>query len=214
MRLHTIIFASLVAAAGCVGEAPDPLGGGNDNGGGGGGGGGSGDDSGGGGDPSSMTATKFLDELGKKFCDQAFSCRSSFPTDEGITFQEAFGATQQQCYADSLEWNEPQKVEQQIAAGKIKWNAADAAGCLAGITFGSCTQFWDQGPSMPASCDTALVGTVADGGACVTHLECVNALSYCDGSTRKCTPEPTGARVLDVASPLLGRAAWAKAGLQ
>jgi hypothetical protein len=206
MRFHTILFASLVAVAGCVGEAPDPVGGGNGNGNGGGGGdgsGGGGDDSGDGGDPSSMTATKFLDEVGRKFCDQAFSCKSSFPTDEGITFQEAFGATQQQCYADSLEWNEPQKVEQQIAAGKIKWSAADAAACLSGISFGSCSQFWNEGPNMPAACDTALVGTVADGGACVTHLECVNVYSYCDDSTRKCTPEPTGARVIEAARPSL-----------
>ncbi|HEU4612640.1 MAG TPA: hypothetical protein VFS15_11210, partial [Kofleriaceae bacterium] len=59
--------------------------------------------------------------------------------------------------------------------------------CLSGVTFGTCDEFWDQGGNEPAACDTALVGTVADGGACVNTWECVNLASYCDETSMTCT---------------------------
>ena len=84
--------------------------------------------------------------------------------------------------------------QQQIVAGKITFNPADAASCIAGITFGTCTEFWQTGGNFPQACATALVGTVADGGACVTHIDCTNPSSYCEGA--KCTPDATGARIV------------------
>jgi hypothetical protein len=202
MMRFTIVFVSVFATAACVGDPPTDGGGGGDNtggdggGGGGGGGDGSGSGSGTGGTGGTMTASKFLEEINKKFCDQSFTCKSSFPTDWGITFDEAFGTSASACYAQAAQDIPPAQVESQIAAGKITFNANDASTCLAGITFGTCNEFWQQGPQMPAACETVLLGTVADGGACVTHIDCTNFYSYCDETTNTCTPDQSGARTV------------------
>lgn len=142
-----------------------------------------------GGDNDVRTATQFLDKLGHKDCDQAFTCKTSFPTDWGITFDEAFGATASECYAGWLDGWDPAQVEKQINAGTIKWNVADANDCIAGMTFGTCTEYWQDGPQMPDSCSTALYGTIADGQACVVDLECASDTSFCDETSRVCTPD-------------------------
>lgn len=206
MVRFTIVLVSVFATAACVGAPPPGGDNGDDNtggGDGGGGGGGSGDGTGsgsgtgtGGGGGGGMTASTFLDEMNKKFCDQSFTCKASFPSDWGITFDQAFGASASECYAQAAQDVPAAQVEAQIAAGKITFNAADAAACVAGVTFGTCTEFWQQGPQLPAACDTALVGTVADGGACVTHIDCANPNSYCDETSNKCTADESGARTV------------------
>ena len=199
-RFAAVLFISLVAA--CVGTPPDDTGGdtggnGGGTGGGDGTGGGNGSGSGsgsgtGGGNNGSISATQFLAQIATKFCDQAFMCKANFPTDAGITFAEAFGASSQECVSQAAAYDMPAKVEQQITAGKIKFDGAAAASCVAGLTFPACTTFWDTGPNAPASCETAMVGTVADGGACVVDYECTGETSYCEAS--KCTPDASGAR--------------------
>jgi hypothetical protein len=192
----SIVSLSLLIACG-VGDSPSGSGSGTGtgNGTGGGTGGGSGSGSGSGdGTGTGMTATKFLDEMGHKFCDEAFTCKANFPTDQGVTFDQAFGTSAMQCYTDSLAADQPMLVEQEITAGKIKFNAADASTCLAGITFSTCSDFWQNGGTMPAACDTALVGTVADGAACVVDFDCSSLQSYCDPTAKKCTPDTTGTR--------------------
>lgn len=193
MRLQSILIASLLVA--CVGEPPegygDETGDGDGNGTGTGSGSGSGSGTGTGtGTPTgSMTATKFLEQINMKICDEAFMCKASFPTSQGGTFAEAFGSSVQACYSDGLASYEPSLVEQQITAGKITFNANDASACISGIAFTSCTGFWNATDDLPAACDNAIVGKVADGGACVTHLECSGEMSYCDETTKKCTVE-------------------------
>ena len=213
-RVSPVLLACVLAACG-VGDPGG--GGGGDNGGGGGGGGdgggggggGGGDGSGGGGGGGSITVAQFLTQTATKYCNQAFTCMSSFPTDAGITFAEAFGASAAECIADSEAYYPAATVEARIAAGTITWNATDAAACVAGITFGTCEQFWQQGPNMPAACDTALVGKVADGGACVIDLECTNLQSYCDETTKKCTVD-TGMRTTPAETPRRVKAAIAR----
>jgi hypothetical protein len=203
-RFAAVLFVSLIAA--CVGQPPDDGGGGGGNGGGGGdgtgGGNGSGDGtgsgsgSGGGGSNGSITATQFLSQMATKFCDQAFMCKANFPTDAGVTFAEAFGASSSACVSMAAAYDMPTVVEQQITAGKIKFNGADAATCVAGLTFPACTTFWTAGPNGPAACDTAMQGTVADGAACLVDYECTGETSYCDETSKKCTPDASGARKL------------------
>jgi hypothetical protein len=201
-RLSAIVFGTLIAACG-VGGAPDDNGGGGSNGGsGGGGGGGSGSGSGGGSTDTSGVAN-FLHEMGKKYCDQAFTCKATFPTDQGVTFEQAFGSSAMQCYADSDAYFNAPAVVAQINAGTITWNPTDAAACLSGITFPACAQFWTDGPMEPAACATALVGKVADGQACVVDLECASATSYCDATSKKCTAD-TGGMMRTVPAPTLG----------
>lgn len=197
-RLSTILLASMLASA-CVPEVGpatggDTGGGGGSGGGGGGGGGdGSGSGSGGGSGGGALTATAFLGQISQKFCDEAFTCQASFPTDVGVTFADAFGASAAECVSASAAYDAP--VEARVAAGTIQFNAADAATCVGGIAFGTCTEFWTQGPTtVPPACATALVGTLADGATCVIDYECIGATSYCDDATKKCTPGATGAR--------------------
>lgn len=196
MKRFSIILVSVLAACGVGGEAPsggDGTVGGNGDGTGGGNGDGSGT---GGGTGGTMSATRFLEEISKKFCDQGFTCKASFPTDQGGTFEEAFGASASACYADAAAANMPAQVEAQITAGKIEYKASDASACISGIAFGTCQEFWTTGPNMPAACDTVFVGKVADGQTCVTHIECTNIESYCDDTTNKCTPDQSGARTV------------------
>ncbi len=189
-RVSIILLGSLFAA--CMGSAPPDGGGGGggggDGGGGGGGGNGSGSGSGGGGgNVDTSGVANFLHEIGKKYCDQAFTCKASFPTDAGVTFDQAFGTSAMQCYTDSDAANDTPTIVAQINGGTITWNQADATACLAGLTFPACAQFWQQGGNEPAACGTALVGHVADGGACVSSYECTNLMSYCDATSKKCT---------------------------
>ena len=125
--------------------------------------------------------------MDKKFCDQAFTCMANFPTDQGVTFEQAFGASAMQCYADSEMYNMPAAVEAAITAGKITFSGSDAAACVNGITFPACATYWTDGPNMPAACGSALVGNVADGGDCTVDYECTNLQSNCDATTKKCT---------------------------
>jgi hypothetical protein len=116
-------------------------------------------------------------------------CKANFPTDQGVTFEQAFGANAMACYADADMYNNVPAVEAAISGGKITWNQADATACLAGIMFPACATFWTAEPTAPAACNTALVGHVADGQACTVDFECSNASSYCDETSKKCTAD-------------------------
>ncbi|HEY5946771.1 MAG TPA: hypothetical protein VIV40_14810 [Kofleriaceae bacterium] len=201
-RLSAIVFGCLIAACG-VSDKPDGGGGGGGGGGSGGGdGSGSGSGSGGGGGSTDTSGVaSFLHGMAVKYCDEAFTCKASFPTDAGVTFEQAFGASAMACYADADMYNNAAAVAAQITAGTITWNPADAMTCLAGITFGTCAEFWMSGANQPAACATALVGHVADGAACVVDYECSNASSYCDATTKKCTVDTMMRRAPD---PTLG----------
>ena len=189
MSIRSILLASLVCRdrVRCASSSPtggtsggDNPGGGDTGGSNGGGGGGGGDGSGGGGGGGGgggMTATQYLTQMEQKFCDEAFTCQASFPTDQGVTFADAFGASASECYADDAAYDMPDVVESEITAGKIHFDPSAAASCIAGLTFPACTAFWTDGPTYPASCDTAMVGTVADGGACVVDYDCSNVES-------------------------------------
>lgn len=134
-----------------------------------------------------VTATELLDRIGTVECDQAFACKATFPTDQGATFEEAFGATAQACYADAAQFYDAAGVEASIAAGKIKFDTSAANACLAGlqgIATPACATFWADGVAFPNACDNVFAGTVAQGGACANDLECAGD-SIC-GDTNKC----------------------------
>ncbi len=142
---------------------------------------------------SSMTATQYLTAMEMKYCDEAFACQASFPTTQGVTFAQAFGSSASQCYSDGAAQDMPAQVEAEITAGKIHFDAAAAASCVAGIMFGTCTDFWaGTGGTIPSGCSTALVGTVADGGACVVDYDCSSAQSVCDPTAHTCGPQAQG----------------------
>lgn len=188
MRRTLVIAVALLAA--CSAQTSGGGGGGS-------GSGGKGDGSGSGGSGGSgggLSASDYLTKIGMADCDQAFACKSTFPTDQGVTFEQAWGASQSACYAGSAPADMLSKVEFEITAGKIHYDASAAATCLSGIMPPNCATLWTDGPAYPDACGSTLVGTVADGGACVVDFDCSNVMSICL-TTNKCGPDPQGARV-------------------
>jgi hypothetical protein len=179
MSIRLCMMSVLVGCAGVGGDAPGPGSGSNP-------GPGSGSDPGGG---PPISATEFVQQVGKHDCDDAFTCKASFPAMAGETFEMDFGATQSACYAMAAMADDPAKVEAAITAGKIKFDGQAAADCIAGIPAPTCSTYWTDGPDWPAACDTAMVGTVADGAACDIDFECATVTSYCDPTTMKCTAD-------------------------
>lgn len=184
--MKSLAFLFLVA---CAASPTNTGGGGDDDGsmpnGGGGAGSGSGSNPGGG----SLSATDYLTQMDQKYCDEAFTCKASFPAMTGETFADDFGDTAQDCYADAAAYEMASVVESEILAGKIHYDAAAAAACLSGVAFGACSDFWSSGGTYPAACDTAMVGTAADGAACVVDYDCSNVQSICL-TTHKCGADP------------------------
>lgn len=203
MSIRSILLASLCVMTACAAQLSPgggnggggTSGGGNSGGGdtGGSNGGGGNTGSGGGGTSGGMTATQYLTQMEQKFCDEAFTCQASFPATATETFADDFGASASECYADDAAYDMPDVVETEITAGKIHFDASAAASCITGLTFPACATFWTNGPTYPTACDTALVGTVADGGACVVDYDCSNLDSVCDQTAHTCGAAPAGA---------------------
>jgi hypothetical protein len=153
-------------------------------------GGGRGDGGGGGGGGNNLTPSDFIAKMDQLDCTEAFMCMASFPTTSGGTFQDAFGASVADCETQEAMYDDPTKVQAEITAGKIHFDGTAAAACVAGITYTDCATYWQSGGNFPAACDMAMVGTVADGGACVVDFDCSNVQSICDTTTMKCGPAP------------------------
>jgi hypothetical protein len=140
-----------------------------------------------------MTATQYLHQRGVKLCDEEFACKSSWPGDPatGLTFEQTYGATAADCYADTDAQDQPSAVAQEITQNHISYSAPNAATCIAGIAFpADCSTFWTSGPLYPASCGAAMRGLVADGDPCVTSYDCLNQDSYCDINALVCAQKP------------------------
>jgi hypothetical protein len=138
------------------------------------------------GEPQALTATEFFARIGDQFCDECFRCQATYPAGQAAFAQE-FGATEQQCRQDALAFYSPQLVEQSIAAGRIIYRADAAEDCADGIDYEqSCNQFWNEEPDVPSICGAVFVGTVVDGGACVTDYDCASTVSLCDAVTKRC----------------------------
>jgi hypothetical protein len=135
--------------------------------------------------PPPITVDMFLQQMAMTDCTEAFACMASFPTDSGDTFAQDYGASVSDCVTMENSFDPPATVASEIAAGKIMFDGSAAAACAAGITYASCTEYWTDGGDYPAACDTALVGSVADGGACLIDFDCSNFDSLCESS--KCT---------------------------
>ena len=82
-------------------------------------------------------------------------------------------------------------VQASITAGKIAFDGAAAAACVASFGAPVCTTYWTEGPDFGTACDTAMVGKVATGAACTIDFEC-SGETWCDDATNKCAPYPAG----------------------
>lgn len=139
----------------------------------------------------SMTAAEYLTALGKKDCDDAFTCQANFPTDAGVTFTEAFGATAMACYGEAAQYYNATAVQAAITAGKIAFDGTAAKACVDSFMAPACATYWTQGPDFATACDTAMVGKVATGATCAVDFECAGE-NWCDDATKKCAAIPAG----------------------
>jgi len=139
-----------------------------------------------------MTASEYLSAMGTSECDDAFACKANYPTDTGGTFEDEWGATTQECYAGAAMYYDAAATQAAITAGKIDFDGAAAATCVAGMAAPTCSTFWDTGPSFPAACDDVMIGKTADGATCAVDFECSGDDSWCDPNTAKCAPYPAG----------------------
>jgi hypothetical protein len=187
MRTRTTLFLTLLAStlAACMaGAAPeDDMPSGDDA---------TGDDGTGDDGPSDGTGPSgFITAFAQSECMEAHACRSSFPTDAGVTFEEIFGTSEAQCESLALEYYQPDAVRDAVNAGTILFDRNAATACLADLNWGTCDQYWNGQSPLPAACGQALVGTIADGGACMIDLECSSDDSWC-GDAGNCEPIPAG----------------------
>jgi hypothetical protein len=179
MMLRTILCAILVTVA-CVAPSREP---GDDEGGGGGGdGSGSGSGSGSGGSGSGSGSGSgggstgqveaFVEQLVGKLCAHAMSCRAQYPAGTGATFEDEWGADQNDCVTGDEDYEQRTQIAQLVATGKLDFDATAAAECLGNPEFpAACSAFFTD-YDWPDACYDALAGNTATGGACTTYWEC------------------------------------------
>jgi hypothetical protein len=146
------------------------------------------DGSGSGGDKpgsTSITLSKYFDEIAAIHCQQAFMCRSSFPAAErGYAFEDEWRNTPAECEQMLIEgWN-PVQVETEIAKGRITYDGTAAVSCLEGVTFAACPDYWNRGIEWAESCYHVVVGMVEAGGACENDYSCTSF--NCDPTSKVC----------------------------
>jgi hypothetical protein len=136
----------------------------------------------------SVSATEFVTALDHGYCDEAWVCKSSYPSGADVSFSDAYGNSNQQCYDYALAYEQNSVIDSEIAAGHITYDPIAAAQCLATITYpSSCSTFWNNGPDYPTACTTALVGTAQNGASCLVDWDCADFTAYCDTSNHHCS---------------------------
>jgi hypothetical protein len=193
MNKRSVLSAILLSfsLAACMTDVGDAGTGGNggssgidDEGNGNGNGHGDGNGNGGGGGGGGAQPADVADMISSVDCEQAFQCKSSFPTDGGGTFAQVFGNSVDECYGINAEFWGVDSINAAVEAGTVQFDQAAADECLGSQPSApQCSAFWQEGPGVPEACWAALAGTVPNGGACQISFECSEG--YCDGS--KCT---------------------------
>jgi hypothetical protein len=132
---------------------------------------------------SSITPTRYLEEIAKIQCEQAYGCRETYPFDD-TSFERIWSTSVTACTTTLLDgWN-TSSIEIEIAKGQIEFDGTAAVACLGGVAFGSCSEHWQRGIQWAEACYHVLVGNVPAGGTCESSYAC---LSYqCDLATRRC----------------------------
>jgi hypothetical protein len=132
---------------------------------------------------SSITPTRYLEEIAKIQCEQAYSCRDTYPFDDA-SFQRIWNTSVAACTTSVLaSWNTG-SIETEIAKGQIEFDGTAAVACLSGVAFGSCTEHWQRGIQWAEACYHVLVGSVPAGGSCESSYACLSF--QCDLAARRC----------------------------
>ncbi len=130
-----------------------------------------------------ITATAYLTEIAMIQCEQAFSCRATYPND-AATFDASYKTSIQACVANLQEAWGSNRIEMEIAKGRIVFDGTAAVSCLGGVAFGSCDTHWTSGIQWAPSCYSVMNGNVQVGGNCESLYSCA---SYnCDVAEQRC----------------------------
>lgn len=137
--------------------------------------------------PSVATAEDLLHGVFGSICTEAFSCKSSYAPASGDTFAQDWGTSVANCTDGFDAYYGAGHINGDVTNGKATFDASAASACLAGIAFSTCADFFNDVYTYPAACSTAIVGSVATGGACNSAYECADASADCPPSTLVCT---------------------------
>lgn len=132
----------------------------------------------------SITPTGYLEKIAKIQCDQAFSCRASFPPDAGYVFEDVWSTSSEACVPQLLAQWQPMQIETEIAKGRIRFDGSAALACLDGVTFAQCPDYWNRGIEWAEACYHVVVGLVPSNGECEIDYDCQSY--YCDTVSRRC----------------------------
>jgi hypothetical protein len=128
---------------------------------------------------SSLDAGAWLETYIARLCTKAHSCKASYPSQQGETFEDVWGGDVSACKANFLTADQ---VRASVATGKTLYDADAGAQCLAMLPYDlqTCAEFWSTND--PAICGSVFRGTVTAGGACSNGLECQPGLSCISGT--------------------------------
>lgn len=119
-------------------------------------------------------------------CNKAFECMDTFPADFPVPFEFLFGNSAAECVDALLPPPEvEQAVRDAIDAGRTIYDPDAARQCNDAMLATACDEFWTA--EEPAVCDQIVMGTLANGEACVIGVECVT--QFC-GNQGVCEDEP------------------------
>jgi len=136
-------------------------------------------------------------------CQKAFDCMGEYDAamHNNTAFADSYGSSVDDCVTQTNALITQfygatffDDLDAAVDAGNITFNGDDAQTCLDAGSAESCDAFFGQNGAtedLPPECDTAFVGTVADGDACEitgTSFECSADGSTCDSTSMTCGP--------------------------
>ncbi len=134
---------------------------------------------------SALTASQMVVKYDANTCAAAFACKSNYPGTNS-QFTQYFGNSQSDCVTQAAAYDVPATIDGDVTAGVIHFDPVQGAACVAGLGY-QCGTFWNTGPTGDATCQAAIMGTIADGATCKVDWDCSSWTSYCDSGTKKCT---------------------------
>jgi hypothetical protein len=130
-----------------------------------------------------VTATGYLTQIAMIHCEQAFSCRSTYPND-AATFEATWKTSVTECVTNlQVAWGAG-VLETEMAKGRIQYDGTAAVDCLGGVAFAACDTHWTDGIQWAQSCYSVMVGNVPTGGNCESLYSCQSF--SCDTTAHVC----------------------------
>lgn len=129
-----------------------------------------------------LSVAEAFDSALDSSCAKAFECRSTYPGGEA-NFTAFYGNSEAECRAQlgALIAFQIDAIEESVDAGRIDYDAGDAAACLDQYDDMTCEEAWStDGREESAECENAFRGTVPDGGLCTNDMDCAVDGSDCE----------------------------------